>query len=686
MKPSQLMSVQPQSSPGTLESLMQEAVTQHQQGHAAQALPLYQQALAFAPAHAHIHYLIGAALFALDQADAALQHFDAALRGDPDHIEALLQRGLLHYTLGRDVPALADFQRVAALAPQDPRGWVNLTAAALMAGRLNLARQAATQAVQIAPSDPDGWNNLGMLHQRTGEFDSAEAAFRRALQINPQHAGVWLNLGDALRALGRLIEAEPAYRQSLQLDPTLANTWTNYGNLLGQLYRVAEARAAFERALALDPVLPEPLVNLAGLLIDAGEEQAAIECLRPLVESGQAGADHMAIYAFALRTAGQVDEAERILLGQAANTPSQRSTLQALGQLALARKALLPQAIAAVEAWLRTQGPKAPIAERVDMSMLLAQLQDKAGHPAQAFARAATGKALKGERSSPATEQALAAAVERAFTAVRLRRPPYGQEQESCPVFIVGLPRSGTSLLEQMLAGHPDVYAAGEVDEIGHITNELGPASAEQWPARAAALDAASLQALAQRYLHVLPPAAQQAQRITDKMPHNFVRLGLIHLLFPQARVIHIQRDPRDVALSIFLHNFSGHHPYANHIEDIAHHILFHRRCMQHWRTVLPAGTLHELHYEDLVANPEACARNLLNFIDLPWHDAVLRPEATGRTVLTSSRFQVQEPIHRRAAGRWQAYARELAPLIAILAPILADSASGTFDSTQQPI
>jgi len=653
--------------PSTLDALMQQAVALHQQGQPVQALQLYQRALALAPNHAQIHYLAGAAQLLLGQTDPARQHFEAALRADPNHIEALLQRGLLHYAAGRDAAAVADFQRMAALAPQDKRAWVNLSAAALMSGQTDLARDAAKRAVQLAPTDPDGWNNLGQVHQRSGDFAQAEAVFRRALQFHPQHAGIWLNLGDALRAQGKLAEAEPAYRQSLQLDPSLANTWTNYGNLLGQLNRVAESRAAFERALAIDPTAPEPLVNLAGLLVSAGEEQAAIDRLRPLIESGRATADHLAVYTFALRAAGQLDEAQSLLLSNAAVAAGKRSAIQALGQLALARKALLPQAIAAAEKWLGEQSAQATVAERIDMHILLAQLHDKAGDPAKAFTQAMAGKRLKGERSSHAAEQALAAALERAFTPARLSRPPYGLEREDRPVFIVGLPRSGTSLLEQMLAGHPDVYAAGEIDELGHITNELAPVNPEQWPTRAAALDAGSLALLAQRYLHTLPPQALQARRIVDKMPHNFVRLGLIALLFPSARIIHIQRDPRDVALSILFHHFAGHHPYANHIDDIAHHILFHRRCMAHWRAALPEGMLHELHYEDLVAAPQAHAAAVLQRIGLPWHDGVLTPEATARTVLTSSRFQVQEPIHRRAAGRWQPYAQQLEPLTRLL-------------------
>jgi tetratricopeptide (TPR) repeat protein len=661
------MSVQFQPIPGALEALMQQAVALHQQGQPAQALPLYQRALTLAPTNAHHHYLTASAHLLLGQADPALQHLDAALHANPDHVEALLQRGVLHYAAGRDAPAVADFQRMAALAPLDSRAWVNLTAAAIMSGQIDLARDAAARAVQLAPNHPDGWNNLGQVHQRSGDFAQAEAAFRRALQFSPQHAGIWLNLGDSLRAMGRLSEAEPAYRQSLQIDSGRSNTWTNYGNLLGQLHRVAESRAAFERALDIDPAASEPLVNLVGLLIAEGQEQLAIDRLRSAIESGCAPSDQVAVYAFALRAAGRLDQAQSLLLSKGDALPTQRSLVQALGQLALARKSLAPQAIAAAQQWMRGPSARANVAERVDMHILLAQLYDKAGEHVHAFAEAAAGKRLKGERSNPAAEQALVAALERAFTPARLCRPPYGLEQEDRPVFIVGLPRSGTSLLEQMLAGHPDVYAAGEIDELGHITNELGPVSAEQWPARAAALDAGSLQLLAQRYLHIIPPAALQARRITDKMPHNFVRLGLIHLLFPRARVIHIQRDPRDVALSILFHHFSGHHPYANHIEDIAHHILFHRSCMAHWRAALPPGMLHELHYEDLVADPEPHARAVLQFLGLSWQDRVLTPEATTRTVLTSSRFQVQEPIHRRVAGRWQPYARQLEPLTRLL-------------------
>ena len=664
------MSAQPhlvQADPAAIDALVQQALALHNQGQPEQALPLYQQALALAPDHPQIHYLAGVASLALGQVAAAAQHFDAALSSDADHLEALLQRGLLHLQLGEREAARQCMSRMTQIAPADPRGYINLAAISLQLGDHNAAQQAAERAVQLAPKNGDAWNNLGNVRLVRGDFAQAEIAFRQALQAAPESAAYWQNLADTLRSAGRLQEAELAYRQALALDDKMVGCWCNYGNLLGLLNREVEARDAYRRALEIDPAVSEAQVSLAGHQIESGEEQAAIAALRPMIESGRATNDHIAVYAYALRAAGDLDAAQAILLRHIGDQTASKTLIYAFGQLALARKEMVPQAVQEVHRWLREHGPNASMADRSTMNMLLAQLLDKSGRPAEAFAAATESKRLKGQRSSPAAEQALAAALEQAFTPVRLQRAPYGLPDENRPVFIVGMPRSGTSLLEQMLAAHPAVHACGEVGELERIVQEVGGADPLAWPRRAANLDAGGLQSLAARYLHVLGPDAAKAERLIDKMPHNFVNLGFIHLLFPGARIIHIQRDPRDVALSIFLHDFAGHHPYANHIEDIAHHILFHRRCMAHWRAALPPGMLHELHYEDLVADPETHARAVLQFLGLPWHDSVLTPEATARTVLTSSRFQVKEPIHRRAAGRWQLYARQLEPLTRLL-------------------
>jgi tetratricopeptide (TPR) repeat protein len=653
--------------PDAPDAIVEQAMVFHRQGQPAQALPLYRQALLVFPQDPQLYYLAGMTLLELGDPHAALQDLESALQWAPAHADALLQAGLLHLQSGHQESALQYMQRLTQIAPDEPRGFINLAGILLQRNDLENAQKAAERAIQLLPASAEAWNNFGNARQRLGDFAQAEQAFRRALQSAPRDAKILQNLADALRVQNQLSAAEVIYRESLAIDPQLTGCWCNYGNLLGQMNREVEARRAYQRALAVDPDASEAVVSLAGMQIEAGEEAAAIASLRPIVESGRATPEHVSVYAYALRVKGDLDAAQALLRQQMAEHPNHKTLIYAFAHLALARKELLPQAIDMARVWLRDRGPCESLADRTILSILLAQLYDKAGRHTEAFASAAAAQRLKGERSQPVEEQALAAALERSFTMARLRRAPYGMAEETRPIFIVGMPRSGTSLLEQMLAGHPAVRPCGEVGELQRITEELGGGQETAWPMRAVELDAGSLEALAMRYLHVLGPALDGAQYITDKMPHNFVNVGLIHLLFPKARVIHIQRDPRDVAVSIFLREFSGHHPYAHHIEDIAQHLLFYRRCMQLWRSRMPEGCFYELRYEDLVTSPESQARALLDFLGLSWDAGVLKPESVTRAVLTSSRFQVQESIHRRAAGRWQAYQRELVPLTAIL-------------------
>lgn len=651
----------------TPEQIMDQALVLHQQGQPTEALHLYRQALVTFPHDPQLNYLAGVLLLELGDQQTALQYLEAVLQWVPSHVEALFQLGLLLLQLNQRESALQYILKLTVIAPNDPRGFINLAGIHLYQKDFTSAQMAAERAIALQPESAQAWNNFGNARQGLGDFVQAEQAFRHALQHAPKDARIMQNLADVLRMQNQLNAAEAYYRESLAIDPQLVGCWCNYGNLLGQMNREIEARAAYQRALTIEPEFPEAVVSLAGMLIEAGEEDLAIAQLRPIVDSGHATPEHTSVYAYALRVHGDLDTAQELLLQQMEEHPNHRTLIYAFSQLALTRKELLPKAIDLTREWIQSKGPYASVADRRALSILLAQLYDKAGQPRKAFASAAVAKRLKGERSQSHHDLALADALERSFTKVRLSNPPYGLSEEHRPIFIVGMPRSGTSFLEQMLAGHPAVRPCGEVGELQRITEELGGGNESTWPMRAVELDAYSLESLAFRYLHVLGPTVDGAVHITDKMPHNFVNVGFIHLLFPNARIIHIQRDPRDVAVSIYLHDFIGHHPYAHHIEDIARHLLFYRRCMQLWRNRMPEENFHELRYEDLVTSPEVHARALLNFLNLPWDEGVLRPESVRRAVLTSSRFQVQESIHRRAAGRWRAYQRELVPLTNIL-------------------
>jgi tetratricopeptide (TPR) repeat protein len=234
------------------------------------------------------------------------------------------------------------------------------------------------------------------------------------------------------------------------------------------------------------------------------------------------------------------------------------------------------------------------------------------------------------------------------------------------PVFIVGMPRSGTTLTETIIAAHPLVHAAGELETVKRCEREMADLvfRDEGVQKNARQLSWVGAEVLAQRYLDAIDAKTRNAgaQRITDKMPHNFQAVGFIALLFPKARVIHTRRNPFDTCLSIWQQNFNDAHTYARNLADLGHHYAHYLHLMQHWREALP-GRMLEIDYEDLVENQEAVSRKLIEFVGLDWDDACLRPQDVQRTVLTASVWQVRQPVYKRSAGRWKNYEKHLAPL-----------------------
>jgi hypothetical protein len=223
------------------------------------------------------------------------------------------------------------------------------------------------------------------------------------------------------------------------------------------------------------------------------------------------------------------------------------------------------------------------------------------------------------------------------------------------PVFVVGMPRSGTSLTEQILASHPQVHGAGE------LLYWIFAADAE----RAATLEqrAGSIAELGRAYLEGLATQAPDASRVVDKLPVNFRHIGLIHAALPGARFIHLERNPLDTCLSIYFQGFSAAHPYATDFGDLAHYYQEYRRLIAHWRAVLPPRTLLDVQYEDLVDNPEDWSRRMLAHIGLPWDSRCLEFHRTDRPVLTASNWQVRQPINKRSVERWRRYEQFIAPL-----------------------
>ncbi|MGH6933125.1 MAG: sulfotransferase family protein, partial [Dongiaceae bacterium] len=314
--------------------------------------------------------------------------------------------------------------------------------------------------------------------------------------------------------------------------------------------------------------------------------------------------------------------------------------------------------------------PELPDRQRAQLHFMLGQAADAAGDSDAAFNHLSAGNSLRRKNLLDAGQFYDKDIIANWFEELIARFNPEffsrhaGRAGDSeLPVFVVGMPRSGTTLTEQILAGHPRVFGAGELGDLERIATGLAP-TGRKGDMITADIPADRLAHAANDFLAVLRGLAPTADRVIDKNPSNFTYLGLIAVLFPRARVIHCRRDPRDIALSCYMQNFRLGKPWSYDLDHAAHYFRQYHRLMAHWRTVLPVPML-EVTYESMVDDPEAWARRLIEFCGLEWDPAVLDYHRLDRPVFTASVRQVRQPIYKGSAGKWRRYRRHLAPFIA---------------------
>ena len=450
-----------------------------------------------------------------------------------------------------------------------------------------------------------------------GEYAAAEALLEEALGRHADAPALWHGLALVRHGAGRYRAALDAYGRAASLAPRWAPPLAGRGKIRQILGDPDAAEEDFRAALALDPGDLDALSGLAAGLELRGANEEALTLLTPLIEAGRA--PPAIAVAWSRLTAGTGD------LGRA--------------------EALLRRVLA---------GPLAD-GERGHALFALGDVLDRRDACAEAFDCFTAANALKPGHFDAARWGRQVAAIEAAWTPPAMAKLPAGVPSRR-PVFIVGLPRSGSTLVEQILAAHAAVHGAGELTALEDIARTLGT------PPAPAALATAGPERMAAAYLEAAggPP---DAARVTDKMPANFRHLGLIRALFPRARIIHCRRDLRDTALSCLRQDFSGLGlAWSRSLEDIGAYFAGYRRLMAHWEGVLEDGLL-TVAYEDLVAAPEATARRLVEGLELPWDPGCLRYFERGRVAVTASHAQVREPIHRRAVGGFRRYGEQLAPL-----------------------
>jgi tetratricopeptide (TPR) repeat protein len=473
-----------------------------------------------------------------------------------------------------------------------------------------------------------------LVHHRAGRLAEALWRYDRILSQKPDLAQVHSNRGLALAKLGRLDAAADAYRQAIALKPDHAETLSNCGVVLVELNQHAEAEQNFRRAIALKPDLAGAHNNLGLILKEKGQFTEALQATKEAIRLAPKNTSYYASLG-AVRTFEAGD--------------SYMTALEAMADDAAALS----------------------IEDRVHLHFALGKAYEQTGQYESAFQHLLAGNALK-RRQIAYDEGVTLARMERTralFTRHLMRRHEASGEPSAAPVFVVGMARSGTTLIEQILASHPAVFGAGELMLFEHALTAVGRMmpGAPRFPEMVSGFRAEHLRSLARRYLENLLPRAPAAPRIVDKMPANFHFAGLIHLALPNATIIHAVRDPLDTCVSCFSVNFTYAQSHTFDLAELGRHYLQYRALMAHWHDVLPPGRVVDVHYEELVGDLESAARRIVAACGLDWDSRCLDFHRTERPVRTTSAVQVRQPIYDSSIGRWRRYEKYLGPLIAAL-------------------
>ena len=490
-------------------------------------------------------------------------------------------------------------------------------------GKLKEAEYHYQLVLRDHPDHPEALNFLGTLASRVKNHGIAIECLSKAVAVQPKNMIFRNNLGYCLNAAKKAREALPHFRKAAEAGPNMPEPWVGLGQTHRLLGEGEEAEKALRRALIIAPDLQRVRLLLAEVLIDQGK----------------------------------IKEAATMFRGILAEDPR---NIAAIVGLASAREA--GNEDGDLERFEFALKERAPAAEaRAALHSALGQIYDQRKKPKEAFRHFIQANEIeKAEFSLKDFRDQIDELIATFTPFFFMKKHGFGDLSER-PIFVVGMPRSGTTLTEQILSSHSLIEGAGELPHIQKLQSSIGHAS--QWRTLISGIGDSQCKELARRYLAELDRHSRSAARVVDKMPHNFMNLGFIALMFPKARIVHCQRDAIDNCVSIYTHRLNQSHGYSTDLKTLGLYYREYRRLMGHWQKVVPLK-IFELRYEQMIGEQESTSRKLINFAGLEWNDACLNFHETERTVRTLSRWQVRQPLYSSSVKRWKKYEEFLGPLI----------------------
>lgn len=597
------------------------------------------------------------------EAMAALSICADLTRQIPDDPEVWFLMGAVNGLLPDYPEAERCCRKAVELAPGHAMLRFNLAVALLQQEKTTAAIEQFEHALRLQPVFADAWRELGNAQNMHNEPGKAIESYRKAIEIDPGSLPALLNLANTCLAENRLDDAQACFARARSMQADSVDAQSGYARVLIYKYMYEDAITSLQEALRHCPGSAGLMTLLGTVYQQHGDAAEAMKYYRQALDVDPGAADAQAGIAGMLVFQGQYDEAQRLLeplLDVEPECVTARTTYATFARnfnavdkgIKLAERELCDGNISN-----RT---------RTKYHFALGQLYDSKGQADKAFAQYKLGNEARDAHFDLDACRRSFDSIMEYFSAGKLECLPHAGMHATGLVFVVGMPRSGTSLAEQILASHPDVFGAGELHDISRLAASPGEHALQghafpHWLDKA---DTGMLDRLAAGYMDMLKRRAPAGARMfIDKMPTNFLFLGLISLLFPGARVVHCTRDPMDTCLSCYFKLFSGELSYAYSLEDLGQYYRLYSRLMEHWQAVLSIP-VHVLNYETLVSDQENETRRLLKFCNLAWDDACLEFHKTDRTVSTASHSQVRQPMYRSSIGRWRDYEENLEPLV----------------------
>ena len=604
-----------------------------QQGRVQEAVKYGRQAVEIEPSMASAHSNLGIALYDAKEYDAAEVAHLKALDLSPTILQSLNNLGSIERARKNLKLAAQWYQKALTVNADYLESLSNLGAVLVEDDDADAAVVPLERALQLQPNYPEALCNLGLSRLKQERTDEAVALLHRSLQIRPGYPEALIGMARAMHELDRLEEAESYLRQATEKSPENTDAWCQLASVCMEQGNSDDAEIAYQKALAIDPENSDSLAGLGNLRLEQGK----------------------------------IDEAETLVKQAISINPDNLGARFHLTQV----KKVKPgdENLAALEAMI-PEIETIKEEKRISLHYALGKSYDDIKAYDKGFPHYMEGARLKRTKlhydadADSARSQRIIDIVDSSY----FERLQGAGDASDVPVFVLGMPRSGTTLTEQIIASHPLVHGAGELRDLMQIVQQpINGQAFQTYPENLAQLNRENLTQWGQQYVSGLRQRAPDAKRITDKMPANYLAMGLIPLMLPYAKIIHVKRNPVDTCVSCFTRLFNRHQDATYDLAELGKHYSNYAKLMQHWHAVMPAGSFIEVQYEDIVADMEGQAKRLIDFVGLEWDEACLDFHKNTRNIRTASVTQVRQPIYTSSVERWRNYEQFLGPLLEVL-------------------